>query len=1068
LDKPDLDNKKADHFKELGIGSGSISTRKILALLSEAKALNSQGQFNQSLQTLNYCVSQKPDFAEVYLTRAGVYQQQGDYRSALLDLNRAIHLAPQNAEAYVQRGEIYRLAKRNEVALNDLTQAIKLDPGNVVALGRRGTIYRLLHQFNNSINDYNQALALDPANTWVLGNRAETYRALKNYRKAINDYNQVLALNPQLGWVYERRAYPNLWAGYIDEACADFEYSYKLNPANLMNGWMAEWTRMCKKGFSFSLKIEERLRRLEEQDPQHYIAYLCRATLNVIQGDFKQSYKELDTACNLLPEEAGAFFWKGMMAVGLRKDEEAIDLFNIALQLKMPPALLAPVKWLEPFNPVFYQEYGRALLATSPKERNGATDDGDGKPPTRTPAPEQPKKRQDNANSQVAEIPLPTHQAQTSEEDLFEENLLESTLKFSNLKIIKPEEPVSKKPEPETKPKGSQIYPYTNGSNSYDPDSSDEEVTERIKTRPYNSGSPVESPLKEPVDRTAEPSGKAREVSPVESPLEKSHPEKKPTEETVEAIVAESSPGNPGSVSPEKTSEELKKENPGPEILATNLPGQSGPIGQTNESEPVYTTIPDMEPQKSEITPLYEVDKGEAGSTAMPKRGNLLFMALAGAAILIIGLLILVLVLFSNTSNSLSNSQGSNTVAAVSTQGLAPVTATAANQTSPTPGSGSPKPIISQPTNTPVATDDSQARPTAVLGAEKTPDSPGTPVAGVTVTIDLASPTPGATTTQTAQAPFTTQPLSGQIGPVTTASWSNDGRYFATGTQDQAIKVWDAATNKIVLTLTPKDGARAGAPVALSWSNDGHYIVSGWTDRYVRVFTFSPGDGKNSDSGEQELFALSDDVLPQAVTISPDNLLVTYPGTDTVHTQTIAGKAKGPDYSLGKDSQVSAISFSPDKGYLAAGLSDGRVLVWDRATLKLILAILPGQTNGSNPVTALEWSPNDNYLAVGSQKALNVYRVSLTGGARVVNTPISQGLKTPLTALRFSQNSNLVAAGNQDGEMQVWSIDQARVVEQVSLGAGAVLSLNFKEGERQVFVLKGGNSPAFITYNLQQ
>lgn len=86
-------------------------------------------------------------------------------------------------------------------------------------------------------------------------------------------------------------------------------------------------------------------------------------------------------------------------------------------------------------------------------------------------------------------------------------------------------------------------------------------------------------------------------------------------------------------------------------------------------------------------------------------------------------------------------------------------------------------------------------------------------------------------------APFLKQVaiLKGHDGAINTLTWSPDGRFIATGSDDATVMVWNAATNLDSRPLTLAQGSpayhlisviRASGPVrATSWSRDGSRLA---------------------------------------------------------------------------------------------------------------------------------------------------------------------------------------------------------------------------------------------------
>jgi len=339
-----------------------VAKDTVAKMLQRSEELKKRGQIEQTLKILNSLVTYNTSTEKIYLARAEVYRQKNQLSLALADLTRVIEAGTTNVQAYTLRSEVYRTLNQPKKALADLSEALALEPENVQILGKRGTLYRSLNKFAYALKDYNQAIELEAESAWLYGNRAETYRALNEHRKALNDYTRTLKLNPAATWVYERRSYSNLWLGYINAAQADFRRSWELQPRNITAGWMAEWTGMYKKDFVFSAEVGKRLENIAGTEPEHPVAYLCRAVALLGRGDFSGSYKLCDIACKLAPDEPGSYFWKALAATGLKEDKEAFELLQTALDLNLRPVFLPPPAWAGQINPAFYDKLAQHLF----------------------------------------------------------------------------------------------------------------------------------------------------------------------------------------------------------------------------------------------------------------------------------------------------------------------------------------------------------------------------------------------------------------------------------------------------------------------------------------------------------------------------------------------------------------------------------------------------------------------------------------------------------------------------------------------------------------------------------
>jgi eukaryotic-like serine/threonine-protein kinase len=67
-------------------------------------------------------------------------------------------------------------------------------------------------------------------------------------------------------------------------------------------------------------------------------------------------------------------------------------------------------------------------------------------------------------------------------------------------------------------------------------------------------------------------------------------------------------------------------------------------------------------------------------------------------------------------------------------------------------------------------------------------------------------------------------------------AFSPDGKRIATGSEDLAIRLWDASTGQQVLTLR----GHTAAVTSLAFSPDSHRLVSGGIDWTARVWDATP------------------------------------------------------------------------------------------------------------------------------------------------------------------------------------------------------------------------------------
>ncbi len=393
-----------DYALELEPGNAEVYTSRGLAY-HELK------DYRRAIQDFDQVLELEPGNAQVYAHRGLAHTELGDYQQAIADFDHALELAPQLARVYASRGKVYRLLKDYQHAFADYDHAITLDSRLAPAFIERGLAYEDLKDYRQAIENFDHVLDLQPDHAEAYLERGRSYRRLKDYERAvadylhareldadlvweyelawtyaergqvcqehkdyegaIQDYSRALELGPQDAWTHLERGLAYLWLKDIERAQADFMRSWELDPTNIRASWLAEWTSMCQ--VEPRAEFAERLERIAAVEPRSSLAHVCRGVALGLRGNFVQALAELERAISLEAQEWDAYFWKGMVHAALKQDEDAIAAIKKALNLGLPPALLAPLRWLGPARQDFYERaigLDRNLMIFDPQNRS--------------------------------------------------------------------------------------------------------------------------------------------------------------------------------------------------------------------------------------------------------------------------------------------------------------------------------------------------------------------------------------------------------------------------------------------------------------------------------------------------------------------------------------------------------------------------------------------------------------------------------------------------------------------------------------------------------------------------
>jgi WD40 repeat protein len=271
-------------------------------------------------------------------------------------------------------------------------------------------------------------------------------------------------------------------------------------------------------------------------------------------------------------------------------------------------------------------------------------------------------------------------------------------------------------------------------------------------------------------------------------------------------------------------------------------------------------------------------------------------------------------------------------------------------------------------------------------------------------------------------------------------TFSRDGQYLATGSQDRLVKVWRMANG----TLVTSRSDHTQRVNAVAFSPNGQWLASASDDMTAKLY-------RTSDWGvERTLTGHTQTVL--SVAFSPDSLrLATGSWDQTIRVWNI------PDgtlfFSLPNGSNVYRVAFSPGGKTLASGARDGSIKFWDPERGVLVDTFL-GHTAS---VMTLAFAPDGGTLASGSWYPEYAIKLWVPPSQRA--SPIS-GLISTLTnhlgsinKLIFAPNGQLISGA--DSTARFWDASNGRPL--ASINPGVTVSTMALSPNGQLLALPGPN-----------
>jgi WD40 repeat protein/serine/threonine protein kinase len=250
---------------------------------------------------------------------------------------------------------------------------------------------------------------------------------------------------------------------------------------------------------------------------------------------------------------------------------------------------------------------------------------------------------------------------------------------------------------------------------------------------------------------------------------------------------------------------------------------------------------------------------------------------------------------------------------------------------------------------------------------------------------------------------------------------SDDGQRLVTGsgplrmpddgsTPDTAVRLWDIATQDLLLTMTGHTNTVEGVAI----SPEGTRIVSGGWDRYVILWDAQTGEeirrfGTNEGSHADRV---------NSVAFSPDGTRVASSSADGAIILWAVETGEEIRRFTGHAGEVPKIAFSPDGESLASSGYDDTLRLWDVATGEEIRRFGEDGIAHSNNLNDVAFSPDGRYLASTSWDTT----VAIWDAASGELLHRLEGHTSRATGVAFSPDSTLILSGSSDTTVRLWDV----------------------------------------------
>ncbi|KAF9924567.1 U3 snoRNP protein [Linnemannia zychae] len=300
-------------------------------------------------------------------------------------------------------------------------------------------------------------------------------------------------------------------------------------------------------------------------------------------------------------------------------------------------------------------------------------------------------------------------------------------------------------------------------------------------------------------------------------------------------------------------------------------------------------------------------------------------------------------------------------------------------------------------------------------------------------------------------------------------AYSPSGHQIASGSRYGDVKIWDAETGVDVYAFSIDDGQEVSC---ITFSTCGRLLASG--DEYGSLRAWDAINHKD------EPIFIMEECHPDTVThitFSPNNTHIASACDGQVKVWKIGSKELVHTLSV-EDKSINRLAYSPSGQFIACGISDGVVKIWDAIT-GAIYTVLSDYNGALEPMFSLDglyiWTRSSNFIirswiditlapqisaASTTEISRNYHQIAwCQGGTEVclfnANTGFLELLlkdhSADVESLVFSPAHNdIIATSCKDGVVRIWNSQTGECMAKLECHEGEVAKLIFSPSGMQI------------------
>lgn len=298
---------------------------------SDMDSLEMMEKLTPQIADLSNQLKKSPENADLYFLRANEYLDFGNVKYALFDYQKAYQMDSTNASYALGLSDCLFEANNADGAIGILQEYLKTDPQNIDILTNLALDYLFLPkpEYKKSLDAFNAVLKLDIQNADAYFYKGIIFKETGDTVSALSSFQTTIEVDPDY-----YSAYMQLGTAYADKN-DPIAIKY-LNNAIAINDTSTEAYYAIAKFYQDRGEISKAITYYNDmiiRNPQDADAIYNLATIYYGIDSIEKSYRMYELAIRQAPAKAMSYYGKGLCAEELKRTDEAISLYNQALNL---------------------------------------------------------------------------------------------------------------------------------------------------------------------------------------------------------------------------------------------------------------------------------------------------------------------------------------------------------------------------------------------------------------------------------------------------------------------------------------------------------------------------------------------------------------------------------------------------------------------------------------------------------------------------------------------------------------------------------------------------------------